>query len=159
MSLVDWTPVDILADIIPELAGITRAPRNFKNNSINSGPSPIRSTSTIPVYHTVNPRTLMFSELVPIITSHLGPSIKVVPYADWVAKLKASGGAITPEAMKRNPGLKIVDFYEGLQKAKEMGKEWPIVETRISEEKSATMRELEAVRGEWMEGWLRQWGF
>src|SRR5688500_13296264 len=112
MSRVDWTPVDVLADIIAELAEVTKAPqpRSVKTNGVN-GTIPLTNgvteSSTIPVYHTVNPRSIQFSALVPTITSYLGPSIKIVSYADWISKMKASARSISPEAIKRNPGLKI----------------------------------------------------
>lgn len=59
------------------------------------------------------------------------------------------------EHVARNPGVKLLEFFEGMS-AEGVDVE---LETNETMKGSETMRGLKAVGREWMGIWLRQWGF
>ncbi|KXG50671.1 Male sterility, NAD-binding [Penicillium griseofulvum] len=148
LSRVDWIPVDLLADILVQLAGVA------------TDGSSSAATHTLPVYHTVNPNAVNWASLVPTVAKHLGPSVNIVSWAEWMGALRNSrGSATTAVSLKQNPALKLFDFFDSVAKAAEKGEEWPSFETKETLKKSPRMAEVKAVSEEWMELWLKQWKF
>ena len=94
--------------------------------------------------------------------SYLGglETIKPVSWAEWVDTLShwQSFGSSAAD-LDRNPGLKLLDFFEGLKKDEETGRMLPAMDTERSSMKSGTFAALKPVGREWMEIWLKQWGF
>ncbi|XPS96951.1 hypothetical protein M3J09_006198 [Ascochyta lentis] len=139
MERVDWVPMDVAAGTVIDIA---IAP----------------SHEAAQVYHLANPHTTTWSQLYPVIQTFYkdaGISIEVVEYDDWVNELKQFPQ--TKENAERVPGLKLLDFYEGLRPATGMG--LPTLETKRAEAVSKTLREGKAVDGEIMRKWLEQWAF
>ncbi|KAL8838457.1 MAG: hypothetical protein Q9170_002132 [Blastenia crenularia] len=155
MDLVDWIPVDLLGNIIVELAGAAELHHAPKNgfHEIDIEPS-----GTIPVYHAVNPDYSTWADLVPIVHRSLGEScVSVVSWSEWVdalAKSQHSTADIT-----QNPGLKLLDFFATMKRDGGAGLVVPRLDTERSEMKSGTLAGLKPVGAEWMERWLRQWAF
>jgi dTDP-4-dehydrorhamnose reductase len=142
---VDWIPVDLLADILVQLA---------------TDGSSSATAHTLPVYHAVNPKAVDWASLVPTVARHLGPSVKVVSWAEWMDALRNSrGSAMTAVSLKQNPALKLFDFFDSVATAAEKGEEWPSFETKETLKKSPRMAKVKAVSEEWMELWLKQWKF
>ncbi|EFR04290.1 L-aminoadipate-semialdehyde dehydrogenase [Nannizzia gypsea CBS 118893] len=154
LSRVDWTPVDLLADIILELASVTPGP-------ITNGASATPQTP-LPVYHAVNPNAVGWDSLVQDIAKQLGGSVKIVPCTEWVDALRKSrlGAAATAtQSLKQNPALKLLDFFESVASSAEKGDAWPLLETVETVKKSPRMAELKPVSAEWMNLWMEQWKF
>lgn len=155
MDLVDWIPVDLLGNIIVELAGAAELHHQPKDGfqEIDVEPS-----KTIPVYHAVNPEFSMWGDLVPVVHSSLGESsVKVVSWSEWVnavSKSQHSAADVT-----QNPGLKLQDFFEALRSDADAGLTLPRLDTEHSEMKSGTLAGLKPVGARWMEAWLKQWAF
>ncbi|KAJ5430722.1 Male sterility NAD-binding [Penicillium cf. griseofulvum] len=148
LSRVDWIPVDLLADILVQLAGAA------------TDGSSSATAHTLPVYHAVNPNAVDWASLVPTVAKHLGPSVKIVSWAEWMDALRNSrGSATTAVSLKQNPALKLFDFFDSVAKAAEKGEGWPSFETKETLKKSPGMAEVKAVSEEWMELWLKQWKF
>jgi len=63
---------------------------------------------------------------------------------------------VTEENMRNIPGLKLLDFYEGL--AVEEGS-LPRLATDRTAEASVTLRELGPVNADLMVNWCKQWQF
>ncbi|MCJ1382583.1 hypothetical protein MMC17_005696 [Xylographa soralifera] len=136
---VDWVPIDLLAQIVAELALRPRTPR-----------------AGTEVYHALNPRATTWARLLPAVRSCLGPEVQVVSFADWLGALRASARAERQEReWEVNPALKLLGFFEML------GQEHapPVFETDVTEGLSATMRGLQAIQEGEMRLWMRQWGF
>ena len=135
MTDLDWIPVDLLSMALVELALLPRQ-------------------ESARVYHTVNPRSCGWESLLPAIRDRLGAGeVKIVPFAEWVEALKRSG----PETFKKqdfemNPAIKLLDFFEGLPRAK-----MPTLSTVETQKRSRVLREMRAVEAEDMERWMRQW--
>jgi dTDP-4-dehydrorhamnose reductase len=140
MEVVDWIPVDILAQSIVELA--TLKPEN--------------PASGAQVFHAVNPHRTSWSDLLPIVYKSLSQArtIDIVSLQDWIDSLRESASKIEDIAV--NPAVKLLGFYEDLQKKKE---EMVQLETTVTVGMSPTMARLQPVVSGWMENWLRQWAF
>ncbi|EFQ93029.1 hypothetical protein PTT_09722 [Pyrenophora teres f. teres 0-1] len=151
-SIVDWVPVDCLAGVVCELA-------------LWEG----KEKGKVRVNHIIHPTPTPWVDLLPVIQRTLSSSspqnpISIIPYAEWLALLKYK----TAEAEKdtevdhtalamRNPAMKLLDFYEGLLResgARTLGVKLDMQRTMGESE---MLRSLEPLRGEWVEGWVREW--
>lgn len=133
----EWIPVDVLAKVIVELL------------------DPADSENTITrVYHALNPHSAKWRHLLPAVIERLGENIKVVPYHQWVDALEQS--ATKTEDVGRNPAIKLLDFFKGLEQ--QAGQTVPL-ETKEAVKASKTLAGLGPVSPEWISIWMRQWGF
>ncbi|KAB2569665.1 Non-canonical non-ribosomal peptide synthetase FUB8 [Lasiodiplodia theobromae] len=141
---VDWVPMDAAARTVVE-ASFDRL---------------LRTQGSVPldVFHVVNPRVVSWRELVPVVQAFYreqqGVELEAVPFSEWMRALKAT--PLTKEEIEKKPGVKLVEFYEGLQAE---GGSLPPMETGHTQECSECLRELGEVDGGLFENWLRQWGF
>ncbi|KAI0197610.1 hypothetical protein F4808DRAFT_294517 [Astrocystis sublimbata] len=139
LEAVDWIPVDKLGKVIAELA-IPEQPR-----------TPIEGAT---VYHTVNPHTTTWTELLPTVCRRLSQEkeVEVVSLEAWVNALRES--APRTEDIGQNPAVKLLDFFESLL---------DIGATSLSTEQTAgvspTLSNVGPVQDKWMENWMTQWGF
>ncbi|KAL8750325.1 MAG: hypothetical protein Q9184_006462, partial [Pyrenodesmia sp. 2 TL-2023] len=154
MDLVDWIPVDLLANIVVELAGAAEVQHEAKNGFHEIEVEP---NDTVPVYHAVNPEFAMWADLLPAIHSSLGKSgLQIVTWNEWVDALAQSWHSAAD--MTQNPGLKLLEFFEALKLDRSAGPV-PRLDTEHSEMKSGTLAGLKPVGSAWMAAWLKQWGF
>ncbi|KAL8788420.1 MAG: hypothetical protein Q9195_007299 [Heterodermia aff. obscurata] len=155
MELVDWIPVDLLGDIIVELAGVVEIHQEPEKgfHEIEVEPS-----DTIPVYHAVNPEFTMWANLLPIVHRSLGEyGIKIVTWNEWVDALAQSQGSAADTT--HNPAMKLLEFFETLKLDDGKASMMPRLDTERSEMKSGTLAGLKPVGSVWMEAWLKQWAF
>ncbi|KAL9117063.1 MAG: hypothetical protein Q9187_006405 [Circinaria calcarea] len=134
---INWIPVDILSQILLELLF-----------SDLSSPAPVAK-----FHHLVNPRVISWKSLVPAIIAHFHGQLKPVSFQEWVEALKETSART--EHLAQNPGVKLLEFFESMS----AGGVDAELETKETVKGSETMRGLKAVGREWMEIWLRQWGF
>ena len=140
MRDVDWIPIDELSTILVELALAS------SDTAEQGGEN---------VFHTVNPSTTTWAALLPTILEAYGPNLKTVSLAAWVKTLRTSAkGAATEEAIRVNPAIKLLNFYEGLL---DQGRVMPRLDTRQTEKVSPSLGALGPVRSEWMAKWIEQW--
>ncbi|KAL7923114.1 male sterility domain-containing protein [Trichoderma austrokoningii] len=152
MDSICWIPVDILADVVLELAGIIQKPQDLPTGkSANNKKPEYKGHAT--VYHAVNPHSIRWAELVPTVADALHiPSGRIVPWAEWVDALRSSAqGNEDPEA---NTGLKLLDYFESLGG---VGDAMPTLATELTRRQSETLAALDPVGPEWMKLWLKQW--
>lgn len=154
---VDWIPVNTLADVVVELV-------NHGIRGSNSSNSSTHERTRTPIYHLVNPSTTAWSELCPVVQRCLqsagGKEVKVVKYAEWLKALHASAaGTKTQEDFERNPAVKILDFFDGLQASSEINEATVSLSTERAKSQSKALRNCGPVTAEWMELWMKQWGF
>ena len=155
MDLVDWIPVDLLGNIIVELAGAAELHYELKNGfrEIDIEPS-----DTIPVYHAVNPEFSMWADIVPVVHNSLGKSnVEIVTWSEWVDALSKSQHSTAD--ITQNPGLKLLNFFEALKCDADAGLMSPRMDSERSEMKSGGLAGLKPVGSKWMEIWLGQWAF
>lgn len=110
----------------------------------------------------VNPHAARWADIKGAVRQYYGERVtEELGWAEWVARLKQSQAGISDKDVARNPGVKLLDFYEGMVQAMEAGHgaEAVPMATQKTQEVSAALRALEAVKSEWMELWCRQWAF
>jgi len=142
MGVVEWIPVDILAQILLELFDPA------------SSQEPEAHTQ---VFHIVNPSPTDWSALLPTIKTHLGDGIEAVSLATWMSRLRAC--ADTALELDEYPAVKLLGFFEGVLAGEKAGRVFPRLGTERARAGSATLRGLGAVSEGWMGVWMRQWGW
>jgi hypothetical protein len=147
MGRVDWIPVDVLSDVLVELA--------MAHTTREEGGEDLR------VYHAINPKAVGWEALVPALAERLGNhgSVRVVPWAEWMDNLRGSArGGVTPLSLGQNPALKLLDWFEAETEAAAEGAKWPVLATEETVKMSPTLAGLPPVSQEWMDLWIEQWG-
>ncbi|GME26036.1 Ochratoxin a non-ribosomal peptide synthetase [Neofusicoccum parvum] len=148
-DVVDWVPMDAAARTVVELA-LAKAARHA---AIVGG-----EEERLDVFHVQNPRAAAWGELVPVVQSYYakqGREITAVEFDEWLEELRRVP-LTDKEQVAAKPGVKLVDFYEGL---KAEGGALPAMETAHTRANSPCLDELEAVDGPLFENWMRQWAF
>lgn len=165
LDVANWVPVDFLSEIVLELAGVA------KQTLLPDKPS---SSSEVTIYHAVNPHNVKWAALVPTVAKLLSiePS-NIVPWNKWVDSLRLSarghevGNNDEKVNLKKNPGLKLLDFFEALgggavakgKNERGGGAVMPLLATDLSAARSKTLASLQPVGTEWMALWIKQMGF
>lgn len=132
METVDWIPVDILGNIIREVATST----------------PPAEATGANIVHIVNPTQTTWSSLLPALKAIIG-TVDTVSLQAWVDALRQSG--VQAENATENPAVKLYDFYNGLASETEKVR---IVETTAAVKSSPTLATLEAINADWIKSWL-----
>lgn len=155
LGRIDWVPVDLLANIVAELA-------MSKTQYQGEG-------SSVKVFHPLNPKPKAWEdirdELAVDLFSISGKVIEMVPLDVWIAKVrqdvetKAGAGTILKEGeldkiLKLNPAVKLLDFYENVLGD---GGGSNILETKETEKASNALSNLEGVKREWIAKWISEW--
>ena len=139
LETVDWIPIDILSDIITELA-------LQPSTALGSDGK---------TYHAVNPSKTTWAALLPSILAALGPTVHAIPFSEWVKRLRASAETATSEGdLAINPAIKLMELYEGLLSGESSVASLGTRETRKA---SPTLRDLGPIQGRWMAKWIEQW--
>lgn len=141
MATVNWTPIEGIAKLILEVSGI-------------AAPVPLENINGY--FHGVNPRTVPWENLAEAVRDFYGDGVikKLVSFKEWVELLENS--TATTDDVDKNPGIKLLDFYQGLAMGEGQGVEFSMERTTKS---SKTMKEMQAVTPELMQNWCRQWAF
>lgn len=136
MTSIDWVPIDLAAKAVIEIAltaGMVEKAR---------------------VMHVVNPKTATWEEMLSgvraCLEGEVDKIVRVVSYAEWMEKLR--GLVKTAKNAERVPGIKLLDFYEGMDAARGSLR----LATTDSVGVSSTMAGLEAVSSQLMERWIRR---
>ncbi|KAF4995614.1 hypothetical protein FGRMN_5005 [Fusarium graminum] len=139
---VAWTPVEDVAGLILDVAGITTK----KPMSDISG-----------YFHAVNPSIAAWPDLANAVKDFYGEGMKIVSLEEWVERLVASEKE-ADMSLDKNPAVKLLDTYRGMVEAKKAGKI-----TKYSMERtkshSPTIREAGPITPELIRNWCRQWDF
>ncbi|KAI1380798.1 nonribosomal peptide synthetase [Hypoxylon crocopeplum] len=140
LTRVDWIPIEKMASMVLEIAGISqRVPANDINGH----------------FHGVNPNTVSWSELAQSAQEFYGKDRipQLVSLQDWVAQLEKSGAQ---GAADKNPGVKLLDTYMEMS----VSTSGPLLfDLQRTLDRSSTMRSLSAVTPQLMKHWCKQWAF
>lgn len=153
LGKIDWVPVDILADIIADLA----LTNNFQHE--------VRS---VRVFYSLNPNPKSWEdvreELVMDLCSISSKSIDVVSLDIWIAKLrqdvelKAGAGTVLKDGeldkiLENNPAAKLLEFYEDVLGG---GEEGNVLETEKTKKASKALNDFKGVKREWIAKWISE---
>ncbi|KAK6530174.1 hypothetical protein TWF694_003541 [Orbilia ellipsospora] len=161
LGQIDWIPVDQLAGIIKELS--------FFLGEQTYG-------SNIRVFHTMNPKVTTWEDLLPsarnILQNSLSKSqqgaekkdIEIVPFSEWIERIRDAGSFESiakdeggnSELFYQKPALKLLEFYESLLESEE-GNTKVDFEIKETLQVCDAMRDLEAIKPEWMAKWVEGW--
>ncbi len=135
----DWIPVDTLASIILDITHFTTG------------------TAEPLTYNIVNPQRTPWTSLINPILQTLGSETKTVELSEWIRMLEQIDRTDTRQLTSK-PAAKILDFFRDLETEMKEGKRVTF-STEHGVSVSKTMANLKPVGTEWMEEWLRQWGY
>ncbi|KAJ2994174.1 hypothetical protein NUW58_g1629 [Xylaria curta] len=140
LDVIDWVPVDKLGEAIVELAIHPRRSRQTETGAT--------------VYHAVNPHHTTWGKLLPTISRHLSQEqvVEVVSLRMWIDALRESA-SITHDITK-NPAVKLLDFFKSLTDAAST-----VLRTEDTLHVSPTLSRVGPIQDDWMNNWMRQWGF
>lgn len=166
---IDWVPIDLLAEILLELAlQETQRSKSLNLKVLESNGAGIQQQNPISVFHPLNPHPVRW-DLVRDTVLHSLESItqtpmEVIPLTSWLEKVRqdseaaarqGSGAQQLEDYVQRNPAVKLLGFYDSLLDAESYsGGELEIEGTLARSEK---MRALEGVSAEWVRKWVREW--
>ncbi|KAJ5634499.1 NRPS-like enzyme [Penicillium herquei] len=149
MDRVEWVPIDLLAEILVDVA--------FINNS------------GLSVYHPVNLNPKSWKETQPFVTDALqkvsGKTVETISLRHWVLRVRkdveaaSQGDKVLNEGelqahLAKNPAAKLLEFFEGLvaNSTSESA-----LDTQHTAQASEKLREVDAVKPEWVEKWVEEW--
>ncbi|KAI4603487.1 putative NRPS-like protein biosynthetic cluster [Pestalotiopsis sp. 9143b] len=145
MNQVDWTPVERIAGLVLEVLGVAQQNR----------PEDISG-----YYHGVNPSHTTWPELAPAVQEFYGKDRlpELVSFKEWVGRLEKTQ-AEDMSSMDSNPGIKLLDSYQGMAQAAEAGHAPVTFAMERTTKQSPSMRSAKAVSPELLKHWCKQWGF
>ena len=154
---IDWVPVDVLADVLQEIALV-------------SPKSSTEKSHTATVFQPVNSAAVSWSSLLPSAIkaheAHTQKPMQVVSLREWIEKVRAEaemtrGSDKKTEAevediaqmLRRSPAAKLLDWFRGLLALNGEGraKKW---NNERAAGASQTLRDLGPVSPEWMGMWV-----
>lgn len=156
---VDWVPIDLLANILVELA--LSDGQSSANDSLTQHPN---------VFHPLNPLTTTWTAIRAVVLDELSSKTRtplgIIPMRKWIAKVREEAKSVVDNgddtynvaleaALRINPAAKLLEFFEDLVACENvLTNQLEISETLKLSEK---MRELEPVKDEWIRKWIREW--
>ena len=143
MSRIDWTPIEGIASLVLEVAGITtRVPI-----------SDIKG-----YFHGVNPQVTSWEALAPAVKDFYGDRIqRLVPFGEWLDALEESQAKTSD--IEKNPAVKLLDTYRAIRTAAAVGQRHPGFAMERTMQRSKTMRDMKAITPDLMKLWCKQWNF
>ncbi|KAH9896198.1 hypothetical protein F4778DRAFT_745468 [Xylariomycetidae sp. FL2044] len=172
---IEWLPVDVVARCLVEL--VVSSSRGSIGDTDGAGDSAMSGATETDeeeagvngatVFHIENPQRTTWARLLPTIARRLqetseaeGP-LEIVPLYDWVRGLREASSSVPgsgeeEEALKMNPAIKLLDFFEELA---EKGGQQVLMDTAGAVAGSPTLAAAAAVGDEWLGIWMRQWGY
>ncbi|KAL7953326.1 hypothetical protein V8C34DRAFT_321272 [Trichoderma compactum] len=144
-DVVDWTPVEDIAGLVLDVAGI--------NQKI-----PLSNISGY--FHGVNPSASSWAEIATILKAYYGERIKaLVPFDEWIHALEASAIDATAEDVEKNPGIKLIDTYKGMEEQGRAGPGHIYFDVTRTVAHSQTMRKLGPIDEALIKNWCDQWDY
>ncbi|KAL6699266.1 hypothetical protein J3F84DRAFT_247292 [Trichoderma pleuroticola] len=145
LDVVDWTPVEDIAGLVLDVAGI--------NQKI-----PLSNISGY--FHGVNPSATSWAEIAKILKAYYGERIKaLVPLDEWIHALEASAIDATAEDVEKNPGIKLIDTYKGMDEQRTAGIDHIYFDVNRTVAHSQTMGKLGPIDEALIKNWCDQWDY
>ena len=156
LGRIDWMPIDVLADVLVDLALGSHS--SAENDSLQ-------------VWHPHNLHVKTWEDIRGSVAETLskvsGKDIGLLELSRWIARVRSDletpGGLSTTSAgdvglgdyLEKNPAAKLLDFWEDTVDSME---EIPsILDTARTSDCSRKLHEVDAIKPEWIEKWVREW--
>ncbi|TVY56661.1 Non-canonical non-ribosomal peptide synthetase FUB8 [Lachnellula cervina] len=165
LNNVNWVPVDLLAEVIVELA--------FSSHKDEFYTSLLGSEMQARVFHPLNLHSTTWETICPIISKELsalrentaGDGLKFTTLEKWVQLVQEdlesgtdSNGSGTPTLetkVKENPAAKLLGYFGALVEEKEGTH--PGLDTAETAKTSSKLRALGEIQSEWIRTWIAGW--
>ncbi|KAI1357674.1 putative NRPS-like enzyme [Xylaria arbuscula] len=146
---IDFVPVDMLANVMLELAMTT-------SETASDGAT---------VFNIRNPNITLWQELLPAVTAAPPgagkPPFEAVPPATWLVALRASADAEDDDVATKSPAVKLLGFFDQLWNTEPVARNAQVSSHRMDVQRalaaSPSLRELEPVNIAWMKKWVEEW--
>ncbi|RGP66053.1 nrpslike enzyme [Fusarium sporotrichioides] len=140
-NVIDWIPIDILADAIVETSVDSR--RN------------IAWPPEIEVFHAVNPNTTSWSDLREVVLSNVESIVRLLPYDIWITHLKELRQlAGKDQNEKEYPWISLLEWFQEFEKQR-----YPSLSVERSIRLNHILRRMESITGLVMQKWIKEWDF
>lgn len=145
MDRIDWLPIDRLSEIIIDLG------------LVNS------SESALNVYHLLNLHPQSWPQIKPLVVDAVSntyeKSLETIPLQEWVLRggqdstNKALNEAEILDHLQSIPAVKLLEFFAAIvAKTPEN-----ILDTKATAQASEKLREVDAIKAEWIHKWVQGW--
>ncbi|KAL4894674.1 acetyl-CoA synthetase-like protein [Aspergillus ambiguus] len=151
---IDWVPIDSLASILTELA------LGEKSSHYDGVPEVLHVVNTNPVAWET-----MRSWLVDTLSQDCCTRLETIPFESWFKRVRQdaesfrhSEGIADDELesiLQKNPAANLLGFFESMASVSSPIED--VFDTRLTREKSQTLRTLVGVQREWIEKWVNEW--
>ena len=169
LSKVDWMPIDLLAEILVDLALHNGQEHKLNGLAADCGDSEnVQGQSH--VFHALNPHPIKWQDVSDVVVDELFPNVKepleTISIESWFGRVRksietaaGSSNALKDRdleiSLRNNPAVKLLDFYEDVLGSKDApSNEFEVKETLG---RSARFRDLESIKAEWVRKWVREW--
>ena len=168
-SKVDWMPIDLLAEILVDLALHNGQEHKLNGLAADCGDSE-NAQEQSHVFHALNPHPVKWQDVSDVVVDELSSNAKepleTISIESWLGRVRkdiqtAAGSSNALKdgdletSLRNNPAVKLLDFYEDVLGSKDApGNELEVKETL---RRSARFRGLESVKAEWVRKWVREW--
>jgi thioester reductase-like protein/aryl carrier-like protein len=155
-EMINWVPMDYLADVLVELG-------------LNTKPHVSSAANGVTIYQVTHPNPVPWSKLLPAISKGLKESgissdLPVISYLDWFAQLKAKSAEAEESTDQsnaallahNNPAMKLIDFFWGVQYQGDAGLRQQLAMDKTLQV-SPILKGMEPLKPEWVEGWTKDW--
>jgi nucleoside-diphosphate-sugar epimerase len=133
---LSWTPVDAVAAVCADLA--------------------LGESTAGGIYHIDNPVRQPWNQMLPLLASELGiPEKNVVPFKEWITRVRSFPFEATPGNPDFNPAKRLVDFLEADFLRMSCG--GVLLSTQRSQKDSATMRGVGSVDDATVRRYINSW--
>ncbi|KAI9927529.1 hypothetical protein MW887_003147 [Aspergillus wentii] len=180
LDRVDWLPIDLLGDVLVDLAlgksevngytnGHTNGATNGAANGHTNGTINESMNDAINVFHPHNIHPQTWETIRPMVADAIfktsGKKIETIPSRDWVQRVrhdieiasnsdKGLSDKDLQALLAKNPAAKLLEFFDGImsQTAPEN-----VLDTTLTAQRSEKLRVVEGVKSEWIEKWVGEW--
>lgn len=155
LGRIDWMPIDILAEVLVDLA-------LESHGGADNG--------TLQVWHPQNLHVKTWEDIRSLVAETLskfsGGEMELLGLSQWIARVRSdldTFGGLGPTSddvdlrdyLEKNPTAKLLDFWEDIATSME---EIPgILDTARTSHCSRKLHEVDGIKPEWIEKWIREW--
>lgn len=166
---IDWVPMDILADVLVEIALSEFQGTENEGRLAHAGNIEMARSHSC-VYHPLHPHPVMWKALRGIVAEELSSfsvhPLEIISLDSWLARVR-QGAHRTSDSSQSwtekdldasllvNPAVKLLDFFEEVLGAQDQ--KGNVLEIEKTLEVSPKLRRLPEYKVEWMQKWIRDW--
>ena len=166
---IDWVPVDILADVLVEIALSGSQGTEYEEPLAKTGNVEMKHSHPR-VYHPLHPHPVTWEAVRAIVAEELssfsqGP-LETISLHSWLARVRQRAYPMSDSlqawaeedieaSLLINPGVRLLDFFEEVLGSQDQ--EGNTLDIEKTLEVSPKLRDLPELKLEWIQKWVREW--